>query len=144
MESACGFDTKRGQFKVKRDRKMTHKNQYLDQSVYITKDGCAIRELMHPDVHRRLGVKRQSLAEATVAPGRRTRLHRHRNSEELYYIAQGEGLMTLGADQFPVMHGDTVCVLPGTPHCIENTGDAELKILCCCAPAYAHEDTELL
>jgi mannose-6-phosphate isomerase-like protein (cupin superfamily) len=123
---------------------MTHKSPYRDQSVYITKDGCAIRELMHPDVHHRLGVKSQSLAEATVAPGQRTHLHRHHSSEELYYIVQGEGLMTLGADQFPVIPGDTVCVLPGTPHCIENSGDVELKILCCCAPAYAHEDTELL
>jgi mannose-6-phosphate isomerase-like protein (cupin superfamily) len=33
---------------------------------------------------------------------------------------------------------------PGTPHCIEALGEAPLRILCCCAPAYAHEDTELL
>lgn len=121
-----------------------NKSAYLDQSPYITRDGCTIRELMHPAVHSDLGVKGQSLAEAVVAAGQRTRLHRHRRSEELYYIVQGEGLMTLGEAEFPVVSGDTVCIAPGTAHCIENTGVGDLKILCCCAPAYAHEDTELL
>jgi len=40
--------------------------------------------------------------------------------------------------------GDTICIPPGTPHCIENTGIEALHLLCCCAPAYAHDDTELL
>jgi mannose-6-phosphate isomerase-like protein (cupin superfamily) len=43
-----------------------------------------------------------------------------------------------------VVAGDTVLIPPGTPHRIENTGTGELKILCACAPAYAHGDTELL
>ena len=37
-----------------------------------------------------------------------------------------------------------ICIAPGTPHCVENTGAAPLKILCACAPAYAHGDTELI
>jgi mannose-6-phosphate isomerase-like protein (cupin superfamily) len=37
-----------------------------------------------------------------------------------------------------------VHIAPGTPHCIEALGEAPLRILCCCAPPYAHEDTELL
>ena len=52
--------------------------------------------------------------------------------------------MTLGSDSFDVTAGDSVCITPGTPHCIENTGDTELRLLCCCAPAYAHTDTEIL
>src|SRR5262245_60278004 len=123
---------------------MTYKSEYLNQGVYVTKDGCTIRELMHPNIHPSLGVQRQSLAEALVKAGQRTRLHRHRVSEELYYILQGEALMTLGAVQFAVRSGDTVCIPAGTAHCIENTGNGDLNILCCCAPAYAHEDTELL
>jgi mannose-6-phosphate isomerase-like protein (cupin superfamily) len=43
-----------------------------------------------------------------------------------------------------VQAGDTVCITPGTPHRIRNTGGETLVILCACAPAYAHEDTELL
>ncbi len=123
---------------------MTYKSEYRNLDAYITKDGCTIRELMHPRVHPVLGARNQSLAEAVVAVAQATRLHRHHASEELYYIVQGEALMTLGAGRFPVQAGDTVCIPPGTPHCIQNTGNHELKILCCCAPAYAHEDTELL
>lgn len=108
---------------------------------YITKDGSEIRELMHPAVH---GNRAQSLAEATIQPGCRTERHRHRLTEELYHITAGSGRMTLGDDHFPVGPGDTVCIPPGTPHCIEALGEAPLKLLCCCSPAYDHADTELL
>jgi len=114
---------------------------YQEVPAYLTKDGSEIRELMHPTVH---GNQAQSLAEATVPLGTRTLLHRHAVTEELYHITAGEGLMTLGAEQFHVRVGDTLCIPPGTPHCIEALGTVPLKLLCCCAPAYAHDDTELL
>ncbi|HEC18126.1 MAG TPA: cupin domain-containing protein [Gammaproteobacteria bacterium] len=120
---------------------MSHKHAYQDVQPFITKDGSVIRELMHPQQH---GNSKQSLAEAIVSPGLKTRLHRHHRSEELYHITSGEGRMTLGRQQFMVSRGDTLCIPPGVAHCIENTGAEDLRILCCCAPAYAHEDTELL
>lgn len=109
---------------------------------YVTKDGSEIRELMHPAVHP--GARAQSLAEATVFPGQRTLLHRHGVTEELYHITAGNGRMTLGNEQFNVAPGDTVLIPPGTAHCIENTGAVPLRLLCCCAPAYSHDDTEVL
>ena len=108
---------------------------------YITRDRSEIRELMHPDVHGNL---RLSLAEATVQPGATTALHRHRVTEEVYHVAQGSGTMTLGDEVFEVASGDTICIPPGTAHCIENTGSEPLRILCACAPAYSHGDTELV
>jgi mannose-6-phosphate isomerase-like protein (cupin superfamily) len=117
------------------------RSRYDDIEPYVTKDGSEIRELMHPAVH---GNRAQSLAEATVAPGAATALHRHGATEEIYHFTAGEGVMTLGAVRFPVRAGDTVCIPPGAPHCVENTGAVPLKILCACAPAYAHADTKLL
>ena len=117
------------------------KTEYAAVPAFITKDGSEIRELMHPSAHP---VRSQSLAEATVAPGQTTALHRHFRSEELYHITAGQGRMTLAEKQFDVRLGDTVCIPPGTPHCVANTGTAPLHILCCCAPPYAHDDTELL
>jgi mannose-6-phosphate isomerase-like protein (cupin superfamily) len=117
------------------------KQAYAAVAPYITKDGSEIRELMHPSVH---GNRAQSLAEATVPPGGRTLLHRHHVTEELYHITAGEGRMTLGDQQFIVRIGDTVCILPGTPHCIEALGTVPLKLLCCCSPAYSHADTEVV
>ncbi len=107
----------------------------------VTKDGSEIRELMHPAVH---GNRAQSLAEATVPPGAETLLHRHRATEKLYHVTAGIGLMTLGERTFEVRAGDTVCIPPGTPHRIRNIGAGPLRILCCCSPAYAHDDTDLV
>ncbi|MBL4583199.1 MAG: cupin domain-containing protein [Pseudomonadales bacterium] len=108
---------------------------------YLTKDRSQIRELMHPDVQ---GNQKQSLAQATVPVGAITLLHRHALTEELYYIQSGTGIMTLGEQTFAVAPGDTICIKPGTGHCIENSGEVELQLLCCCSPAYSHDDTEIL
>jgi mannose-6-phosphate isomerase-like protein (cupin superfamily) len=122
------------------------KNPYQDIPAYTTRDGSEIRELMHPDGANSAAAhsQQQSLAEAVVKPGQKTLLHRHHQTEEIYHVTQGEGLMTLAGKQFDVGIGDTLCIAPGTPHCIENTGKEDLHILCCCSPAYSHGDTELL
>lgn len=52
--------------------------------------------------------------------------------------------MRLDEERFEVARGDSVLIAPGTPHCIEALGPEPLKILCCCSPAYSHEDTELV
>ena len=120
---------------------MSQRSALAKVSPYITKDGSEIRELLHPDHH---AVRNQSLAEASVPPGTITLLHRHHLTEEIYHVTHGNGLMTLGDAIFPIAAGDSVLIPPGTPHCVENTGREALRILCCCAPAYSHADTELL
>jgi mannose-6-phosphate isomerase-like protein (cupin superfamily) len=52
--------------------------------------------------------------------------------------------MTLGDEEFSIAPGDSILIPPGTPHCLRNTGDQPLRLLCCCAPPYRHEDTEIL
>src|SRR5262245_10155620 len=98
---------------------MTMRTRYDEIPAYRTRDGSQIRELMHPDRH---GNRAQSLAEATVAPGQETLLHKHLRTEELYHISAGRGLMTLGDERFEVDVGDTVLIPPGTAHCIRNIG----------------------
>lgn len=117
------------------------RSTYRSIAPYQTKDGSEIRELMHPAVH---GNRNQSLAEATVQPGMKTAMHRHNVTEEIYHVTQGQGMMTLGGEQLAVTAGDTICIMPGTAHCIANTGNAPLRVLCACSPAYLHGDTELL
>ncbi|MCW8933677.1 MAG: cupin domain-containing protein [Gammaproteobacteria bacterium] len=113
-------------------------SHYNDLTAYITRDGSEIRELMHPNTH---GNKSQSLAEAIVKPNEKTLLHKHLKSEEIYFIIQGNGKMNLNNETIQVTTGDTICIMPGTEHNIENTGNENLKILCCCSPAYSHDDT---
>ncbi len=56
-------------------------------------------------------------------------LYLYRNSEELYHIITGYGLMHLGKAEFEVEVGGAICIPPGTAHCI---GNADLRLLCCC------------
>jgi mannose-6-phosphate isomerase-like protein (cupin superfamily) len=115
--------------------------EYRKIQPYPAKDGSLIRELMHPTVH---GNSKQSLAEATVPPGASTVMHRHLESEEIYYVTQGSAVMRLGDERFHIWVGDTVCIPPGTPHRLENTGKMAFRVLCCCTPPYSHDDTRLL
>jgi len=126
---------------VATEQKFVLQSSYKDIKPYTTKDGAIIRELMHPEVH---GNSNQSLAEATITPGTATALHRHNLSEEIYHFIGGKGQMTLGEETFEVAMGDTVCIPPRTLHKLQNNGKEPLKLLCCCAPAYSHDDTELV
>jgi mannose-6-phosphate isomerase-like protein (cupin superfamily) len=105
---------------------------------FITKDGSEIRELAGTPTGNSVN---QSLAEATVPPGAETDEHYHGVAEEIYLFTAGSGLMKLGHEEAEVSAGDTVVIPPGTPHKLWNTGAEPLKLLCCCAPPYSHEDT---
>jgi mannose-6-phosphate isomerase-like protein (cupin superfamily) len=106
---------------------------------FITADGSSIRELAHPSWTR---ARNQSLAEATVEPGGETAEHFHPRAEEIYHFVAGRGRMRLGDDEVAeVAAGDCVVIPPGTPHKLWNDGTEPLVLLCCCAPAYSHDDT---
>lgn len=108
---------------------------------FVTKDGSIIREILAP---RNSCIARQSLAEATLPPGARTEAHYHPNTEEIYYILSGVGRMRMGEEERAVGPGDGIAIPPGVPHQIENIGHTDLVFLCCCAPAYEHEDTVMV
>jgi mannose-6-phosphate isomerase-like protein (cupin superfamily) len=107
---------------------------------FNTRDGSTIRELAGPASTE---ARHQSLAEATVPPGGETAEHYHPEAEELYYFLAGEGRMRLGSDERVVGAGDCVVIAPGTPHKLWAAESDALVLLCCCAPAYRHEDTVL-
>jgi len=52
--------------------------------------------------------------------------------------------MRLGGERFAIGPGDSICIPPGTAHNLECTGCEELVVICASAPAYSHEDTELV
>jgi mannose-6-phosphate isomerase-like protein (cupin superfamily) len=105
---------------------------------FTTKDGSIIRELLS---YRNSSIRNQSLAEATIGPGIKTEAHYHKASEEIYYIILGSGLLFLGDGTRRVGVGDAISIPPGTVHWIQNDGTEDLKLLCCCAPGYEHDDT---
>jgi mannose-6-phosphate isomerase-like protein (cupin superfamily) len=105
---------------------------------FRTLDGSEIREVAGP---ARGDAVNQSLAEATVDPGGQTAEHFHKVSEEIYFFTQGRGRMRLGEAEHEVEAGSCVVIPPGVRHKLWNTGPEPLRLLCCCAPAYAHDDT---
>jgi mannose-6-phosphate isomerase-like protein (cupin superfamily) len=100
---------------------------------FVTKDGSTIRELHHTQV--------QSLAEATLEVEQATERHYHRVAEEIYFVLKGQGRMEVDGDVTHVRPGDAVLIPAGAWHQLENNGTSELRILCCCAPPYSHDDT---
>ena len=108
---------------------------------FTTKDGSTIREIL---AHRNSAIRNQSLAEATLPPGARTAAHCHPRTEEIYYILKGAGSIRIGEEERSVRPGDGIAITPGTPHQILNSGTTDLVFLCCCAPAYEHEDTVMV
>jgi mannose-6-phosphate isomerase-like protein (cupin superfamily) len=100
---------------------------------FVTKDGSTIRELHHTAA--------QSLAEATLEPGQATERHYHRESEEIYVVTKGAGVLEIDGETRRVRPGEAILIPPGAWHQLENDGTSELRILCCCAPPYSHDDT---
>jgi mannose-6-phosphate isomerase-like protein (cupin superfamily) len=108
---------------------------------FTTLDGSTIRELAHPSW---TPARNQSLAEASVPAGAQTIAHLHRAAEELYFFTAGRGRLRVGDEERDVAAGDCAVIPPGTPHKLWAAADAPLVLLCCCSPAYADADTELL
>jgi len=108
---------------------------------FTTLDGSAIREIAGPAW---TPARNQSLAEATVPPGLATAAHFHREAEELYFFIAGRGRLRVGDDERDVGPGDCAVIPPGAIHKLWCTGSGPLVLLCCCAPAYSHDDTVLV
>ena len=99
---------------------------------FTTRDGSTIRELMH--------APNQSLAEATLRPGQATERHYHAESEELYSVLEGGGVLEIDGEERAVGPGDTALIAPGAWHRF-GAGPDGARFLCCCAPPYSHDDT---
>ena len=105
---------------------------------FITKDGSEIRELL---AHRNSAICNQSLAEARLPAGASTQEHFHPKAEEIYYITYGAGKIRIQGEMREVRTGDAIAIPHGQRHKLWNTGGETLRLLCCCAPAYEHDDT---
>lgn len=106
---------------------------------FLTPERVYIREWINDDA-----VPGMSLADARVAPGVTTELHRL-DVAEWYSIRQGEGLMEVGDDPpFRVSAGDTVVIPAGTPQRITNAGSGDLLLQCVCIPRFTPQSYEPL
>ena len=105
---------------------------------FTTLDGSTIRVLLDSQLGR---ASNQSLAEATLGPGARTRRHYHSRTEEIYVVLDGSGRMEVGDAACEVGAGDAILIPPGAWHQLTAGDRGGMRFLCCCAPPYADEDT---
>ncbi|HEY0378771.1 MAG TPA: cupin domain-containing protein [Pyrinomonadaceae bacterium] len=106
-------------------------------AVLNTPHGSEIRPLVDRTTS---GIERCSLAEEVLPAGARVGQHHHVETEEVYYILEGSGLMTVGAESREVSAGDAVFIPRGHAHTLENTGQTPMTILLVCGPAYSYDD----
>jgi mannose-6-phosphate isomerase-like protein (cupin superfamily) len=62
-----------------------------------------------------------------IPPGRAP-FHTH-TYDEVVLILAGEGVLHVGDEDRPLAPGSCLHLAPGTPHCLENTGQATLRVL---------------
>ena len=69
------------------------------------------------------------------APGRKMRIHKHLNNDELIFIHKGQGTLTLGEQLIEVKAGDVAFVPKDTWHGLDNTGKENLVMVFQYSPA---------
>jgi mannose-6-phosphate isomerase-like protein (cupin superfamily) len=81
------------------------------------------------------GVEGISFCVEEQSPGRKMRVHKHLNNDELIFIHKGEGRFTLDEESIAVKAGDVVFVPRNTWHGLDNTGKENLLMVFQYSPA---------
>jgi mannose-6-phosphate isomerase-like protein (cupin superfamily) len=106
-------------------------------NIINTPHGSQIRPLIDRTTS---SIERCSLAEEVLPAGATVGRHHHLETEEIYYILQGAGRMTVGEETREVEAGDAVFIPRGHTHTLENTGAEPMTILLVCGPAHSFAD----
>jgi len=104
-------------------------------------EGTKIKQYFHP--HNTLNGINYSIAQFTLEPEKKSKLHKM-SSSEIYYILEGSGNLTINEDTYQLEKDDSVYVPPNSKQFIENTGSINLRFLCIVEPAWEADDEILL
>lgn len=104
-------------------------------------EGTSIKQYFHP--HNTLNGISYSIAHFSLEPNKESKLHKL-SSSEIYYILEGQGIMTMDKEEFGIKKDDSVYVPPNTEQKIKNTGTDLLKFLCIVEPAWTQDCEKVL
>jgi mannose-6-phosphate isomerase-like protein (cupin superfamily) len=104
-------------------------------------EGTKIKQYFHP--HNTLNGINYSIAQFTLGPGKKSKLHKI-SSSEIYYILEGSGNLKIDEETHHIEKDDSAYVPPNSKQFIENTGSIDLKFLCIVGPAWKAENEILL
>lgn len=81
------------------------------------------------------GIDNISFCMEDMTPGRKMRVHKHLNNDELIFIHKGEGTLTLDEEIIEVKTGTVIFVPKDTWHGLDNTGKENLLMAFQYSPA---------
>ncbi len=87
--------------------------------------------------------ERLTITLVEMEPGGVQRIHSHA-PEQMYYILEGTGLMTVNSEQRPVQAGDCIFFSAYDLHGLQNTGEARLRYLSAASPSFSAEECQQL
>jgi quercetin dioxygenase-like cupin family protein len=94
--------------------------------------GALSKALVGPD---NSGSSRVDFRISRYAPNAYVQEHVHKIQEQIYYVLEGEGILTLDKEKHLMRAHDYVYVPPGVRHSFTNTGLAGLVFLVVTTPA---------
>jgi mannose-6-phosphate isomerase-like protein (cupin superfamily) len=80
-----------------------------------------------------------SITLVDAEPGSQQDLHEHPDNTQVYLVIAGAGRMIVGAEEADVDVGTMICIPPGTPHAIRNTGAQRLTYVSATTPPFPVE-----
>ena len=104
-------------------------------------EGTSIKQFFHP--HNTLEGIGYSLAQFTLKPGKKSKLHKMKSSE-IYYILEGEANLRIGDEVIELEKDDSAYVPPNAKQNIKNVGNENLRFLCIVEPAWKADDEIML
>jgi len=100
------------------------KDKEVMDTTYLAHGGAIAQMILDRRTLKEIGF----LATARLAPGRRI--------EEIYFITDGEGEMSVDEEIRHVVPGDAIWIPTGSSHGLANTGNGDLVILVVASPAW--------
>ena len=104
-------------------------------------EGTKIKQYFHPN--NTLNGINYSIAQFTLEPKKRSKLHKI-SSSEIYYILEGNGSLKINDKTYKLEKDDSVYVPANSKQFIKNTGTDDLRFLCIVEPAWKADDEILL
>jgi quercetin dioxygenase-like cupin family protein len=80
------------------------------------------------------GAQQLTVFQATILPGKGHSFHKHRNQEEVLYVAAGKIEQWLGKEKQILGTGDSVFIPPEMVHASFNAGDNKAKVVVIFSP----------
>ena len=103
-------------------------------------EGTKIKQYFHP--HNTLNGINYSMAQFTLEPGKKSKLHKM-SSSEIYYILEGSGKLKINEDTYHLEKDDSVYVPPNSKQCILNIGSIDLRLVCIVESAWLTDEESL-